>query len=222
MNYTKTLTAVTLLLCSATANATLMMEISDGTNTTTISDNGIGDSASIDGAIVFIGSVGEWFFNVSTGSALASTEYVDSLDINTNNTSFIATGGTGTLTIKLTDTGYTHTHGNFISSVGGTTDGTVNFETWIGTSAFEESTLLYSSGDLQGDPLAFSATGSGSINTIDPYSMTLVATIEHTAGVNETTFDFSTRIPEPTSIALLGLGLLGLGFASRRKSTATA
>ena len=64
---------------------------------------------------------------------------------------------------------------------------------------------------------SFNQSGSAQINLANPFSMTIVTVLTHTqAGF--TSYDFRGQIPEPATIALVGLALLGLGAATRRKA----
>lgn len=202
--------AVSSLLATGQANA-LAIRISDGTSTITANDT---DN---DGFVSLSTALGLWNFNVVTGLAdpAIGTPQVYNMHLSSVN----AGGGVGSLTVMITDTDITKINAQFVSTLGGVTGGNASFATYLSTSntAFGLDTLLSSAGAYNG---AFSSTDSGNIFVSGPYAMTLVATITHDARTDVTSFDNDIKVPEPMTLALFGVGLMGMGLVGRRKRNA--
>jgi hypothetical protein len=225
--------AAAALLAASSANAAFIMTLDDSSTlgidrivqddtlagvltssglTTTNSDFDFGAGA---GAVGYGGPIGTFLINITGGlSKPIIGEPGTMLDLFSVNVS----GGTGTLTIALTDTDFFRGGAGFLNfNIGGTTDGTISAQAYMdaGNAEFGTGTLL---GSMTSAGPAFSHTSAGTtVNTTDPYSLTLVATVTHD-GFGISSFDANV-VPEPSMLALMSLGLIGLGFAGRRKLT---
>ena len=217
MKFTKkALLASVLTMFAANVNALLIAEISDtadfsGTVVQAIDTDG-------DGFLSINSGLGTWVANVVTGlsSPLLGGNGIDEMDLNSVNVS----GGTGTIYIRLSDTGFSKLDASYTTSFGGTTNGSVSFQSYVDSSNthFGTGTLLSESGDVS--TAAYSGISYGDISMNNLYSMTIYAAISHTEGFQVSSFDYNIKVPEPATAALLALGLGFLGFgAARRKKT---
>jgi hypothetical protein len=145
--------AALLMATAAPIQAALTVRLSadNGATWTTVTDGGVGDASGAPGLVTFIGAVGSWSVNVTTGTSKPTTGTADApyLDINTINFSSTAAGK---LTIQLSDTDFAPAGQNFLAAIGGTTDGAVTFRTWADAenALFATTTPLTSQGPFTG------------------------------------------------------------------------
>jgi hypothetical protein len=214
------------------ADAAFQLRLSDdgGTTFTTITDGGAGDSSSMAGVIVFNGAIGNWIVNVTTGISkpvFPNTPSLAKMDLNSTN---VHANSSGTLTIELTDTGFSLVPSpfNYIlnNQFGGTiSGGTVTAQSFIGVTEFDTSTF---SSPVLGPlgPGAFAASSSSTFAGSSPFSITQRLNLTVGAGVTNFSGDFETTVvtPAPPSLLLAGLGLpfLGLAYWYKRKPALVA
>ena len=210
-------TAAAALAMAALPNvhAAAVLQLSDGTTTVNCADGALCDLNPITGAVTYLGGVGAFAFNVSTGygDLLSPTNLIDINSVNVSS-------GSGTLTISFSDTGYTH-YGVIAGAWGGTFSGTgsVSAYAWADTTnaLFGHGALLGSLGPMSGP--VFGTTFSAPGPTSGPYSLTQEVVIT-ARGPIAYSGDFELKVPEPSALALSGIALLALGAARRRKQVA--
>jgi hypothetical protein len=207
---------VGILFAQTSAHAVLTLRLQNGLD--------IVEVTGTDSFVNYNGVVGGWDINVSTGVGNTNPAF-DILHLNSVNattaSSLAPTIAAGDLIIMLSQTGYTNTSSGFNGSLSASLGGTGQFETFIGASniAFDTSAgPLFDSGMLGTGVHSLSDLGINDMT--DPYSMTLKATLNHDGKqyFAISSFDHEITVPEPGSLALLGLGLLLLGIVKSRRT----
>lgn len=207
------------LAVTPASDAALTMRLISGANDITIVDGGADDlSGSGDGVVIWIGAVGTWSLNVSTGVVMTTDP--GSMDLN----SVVASSGAGDLTIMLSDNGFTGSTTGMTADIGGTlaAGGSLTASAYFNDSNAvldianaEESISLGEFNKYGG----FSGSKSQSGSVSAPFSMTLVTVLHHSK-VGLTSYDFQVNaVPEPGTFALWSLlSFPGLGayLLSRR------
>jgi hypothetical protein len=193
------LTAFVFTGITAHAGLILTLETDDGASATVSDDDG-------DGVIYYVGRLGDWTANLAGAFAnpMIGSENVDETHLHSANTS----GGSGSMTITLTRTGLEGSPANWIGWIGGTTSGTIDFAAFVNDVLISE--YFASTGNL-------SNADSGYIDELGSYDLTLVATINHTGPGQSSSFNYHVKVPAPSTLALLGSGLLLTGWAGMRR-----
>ena len=203
---------------SVPAQAVPMLRLTDGVNTVTIADQLAGDFNGASDVVTWIGNLGAWTLNVTTGvSDRLPKIHLDLNSINSSNG--LASSGPGTLTILFTDTDFSlDGASNAAIAVGGVTGGSVEYSTFYDPNnvAFNTTGSAVQLGATLTGAGAFSGTSSGVLPSDGAFSLTQKAVISHpTAGF--TSFNYEITVPEPSTLALLTAALLGGAFAFRRR-----
>ena len=224
---TLALTVAAAVAAMPTAYGVGTMSLSDGGTTVTITDNGLGDSNPVIGAVTYVGAVGgNWLVNITTGLSkpVVGSATVPKMDLNSVNAT---SGGAGTLTIKWSDDNFGPLGSeSFQSSAGGTAlapgaSVTVNTYGDTGNAIFgNDGTTAQSSQTFNSVPFAGAVAAPQGGPLPASYSLTMEAVIVHTANGSSGFNAVLQAVPDGGSTLMLfgsALGALGLLNWRRRK-----
>jgi hypothetical protein len=203
-------------LPAAYAVPTLSFSV-DGGAAITCADGAACDINASAGAVTVSQSLGDFY--VTTGLSKPILTGGDPLmDLNTLNV--LMSGGAHTLTIAFSDTGFDIYGGRLSLEYGGSLSGTgASFQQSAyyddGNALFGQGTLIGTAGSGSG---AYSGSADGGWSPSGPYSVTEILELKSSgSGLTVFSGDFEVNVPEPGTLALVGLALLGLAAAYRRR-----
>jgi hypothetical protein len=199
------------------AFATAELKLTTGASTVDILDGGLGDACLSADCVTFVGALGSWTINVTTG-----TEGLLFLDLNSVNQ--VAGGQTDPITLAFSDdaTPPPQLPVSFVFEAGGTVASnqvpTVTFNAYTDIVKFGTTNQIGSTMTFHTSPFSGTTTGAAAPGDL---ATTIVVTIDLGKGAKgQASFDTglaTTNVPEPASISMLGGVLLILGGALRRR-----
>ena len=197
--------------------------MTDGSTTVICADGDACDSLSASGVVSTSATIGGLTVQATTGISYPALGTPGGARLHMDN---ISVGGAGSVTVAAVDTDYTGPlsggvfNGGF--KAGGVAGGTIDIAYYLDPTnvGLVGGTLL---GTQSFGPGAFSGNGGVNVSGLSsPFGLAIAATIVHSSA---TVTSFNAEIPEPSVLALAGLGMVGLGLIGlgrRRASNAVA
>lgn len=207
-------------LSFATASSALYIDFTSGGASTTVTDNGAGDGSGFNNIITFNETVGDW--DVVSGLSFNKAGPGEIFYLNTSAVDLnIPAASLVTATDDLVVTAY---------AMGLTDKGSLaSFNSFVNLTGSASTVLSISmdngaNWDVLSSYTAADPSGHGdffNLASLDGSVFDLKITQTFQAGSNGGAIT-TVNVPEPSIIALMGLGLVGMGMASRRKQKKAA
>lgn len=196
--------------------------MSDGSTTFTCADGDACDTNPNTGAVVYSGTFGDWSLVVNafvTAPALGTADHATA-----HMTASGSSTAAGTLTLLASATDYTGLLAGSTAPMGGHVGGSAGAGASVDTGVYlNDSNALFATDSLLGAAVGSVGPFSYSFGSVvspvtAPFSITSLAVFNHTQAAASSV---DITIPEPSVIALIGVGLLAVGLVgfSRRRET---
>jgi len=218
--------ATGVLALAVPVHALPTLRLSDGINPDiTVTDQSVLDASGTPGVVVFYGSIGSWYLNITTGVSKPALGSTTNPSMVLNSVDASSSAG-GILSIYFSDDFFGPTDAYMHASLHvNNTSGSVAYSTYAdaGNQLFNTSTMLTSAGPFGPGP--FHSEAIGSLDLSYAYSLTMQVVINHAAfGVTGLTSGLQPGGPPVpdggSAVGLLGFALMAMA-GLRRKLSAT-